>query len=410
MTLRLYEENTYLKESDALVLSCKKHNEHYEIIPDRSVFYPEGGGQSGDRGILRIEGTDTAAEETAEQTAKQEPARVLDTQERGEDIVLICDAPVEPGVRVRECIDWTYRFDRMQNHSGEHIVSGLIHERFHYNNVGFHMSGDRMTIDLDGEVPEEALREIEEAANRVVWANLPVRTDVYTEEEAEKIEFRSKKELHGAIRVVTIPGADACACCGTHVAFTGEIGPVRILSHERFRGGSRIEMACGRWAYCFMTDIFRQNREVSVLLSSPQTETAKAAKKLLQSETALRESLTGLRYAQIERTASDLAGEDSVLLFAPDYTPQLLQKLTARVMERSSGIIAAFSGSEEDGYRYVIGQEGGDLRELVKQFNEALGGRGGGRPYFMQGSVTAGRDAVISFAKEKIKAARMVTI
>ena len=390
MTQRLYYDDVYMKEFDAKVLRCEASGSNWKIVLDRCAFYPEGGGQSGDRGILADPASDRMIQ-------------VADTQEEGEDIVLVCDAPVPEGSSVRGTLDWEYRFDRMQNHSGEHIISGLIHTRLGYNNVGFHMSADRMTIDLDGEISEEVLREIEQKANEIVWSNVPVRIDTYTEEEAEEIEFRSKRELHGQIRVVSIPGADVCACCGTHVAFTGEIGPIRIVSHVRFKGGIRMELMCGRWAYLYMTEVFRQNHQVSVLMSSKMLETAGAVTKLLDDQTQLKGRMIGLFYEQIERKADELAGTGDVLIFAQNYTPVLVQKLTARVMEKTDSAVFSFAGNDEEGYKYAVGQTGGDLKAFVKDMNEKLSGRGGGKPFFLQGSVSSDLESIVKFFSERIQ-------
>ena len=390
MTQRLYYDDVYMKEFDAKVLRCEASGSNWKIVLDRCAFYPEGGGQSGDRGILADPASDRMIQ-------------VADTQEEGEDIVLVCDAPVPEGSSVRGTLDWEYRFDRMQNHSGEHIISGLIHTRLGYNNVGFHMSADRMTIDLDGEISEDILQEIEQKANEIVWANVPVRIDTYTEEEAEEIEFRSKRELHGQIRVVSIPGADVCACCGTHVAFTGEIGPIRIVSHVRFKGGIRMELMCGRWAYLYMTEVFRQNHQVSVLMSSKMLETAGAVTKLLDDQAQLKGRMIGLFYEQIERKADELAGTGDVLIFAQNYTPVLVQKLTARVMEKTDSAVFSFAGNDEEGYKYAVGQTGGDLKAFVKDMNEELSGRGGGKPFFLQGSVSSDLESIVKFFSERIQ-------
>lgn len=391
MTEKLYYEDAYRKEFDAHVIRCVPRGDAFAVVLDRSAFFPEGGGQSGDRGVLVMTDREGCAQEG---TA---PVQVMDAQEDGEDILLICSAPVEEGASVHGKLDWQYRFDRMQNHSGEHIVSGLIHSRFGYNNVGFHMSSDRMTIDLDGEITEEELRQIEEAANAVVWDDREIRTDVYTEEEAGHIEFRSKKELHGQIRVVTIEGADVCACCGTHTARTGEIGTIRILSHERFRGGVRVEMMCGRWAYLYMSRIFLQNHEVSTLLSSRMHETAAAVKKLMDDDAQLKTRLIGMQYQMIDRQAEELKGCGPVLIFAEDLTPVLVQKLTARVMEQAEGPVFSFSGNDSEGYKYAAGMEGGDLKELIREMNAQLAGRGGGKPFFLQGSLSASGEEIGSF-------------
>jgi alanyl-tRNA synthetase len=356
-------------------------------VLNRSAFYPEGGGQSGDRGIL----------------VRQDQSRVevLDTHEKGEEIVLTCSGPVSAGEKVHGILDWEFRFDRMQNHSGEHIVSGLIHERYGCNNVGFHMSLDRMTIDLDGEIPEEGLREIERRANEIVWENVPIRTDTYTQEEAAKIAYRSKKDLEGSIRVVSIPGADVCACCGTHVAQTGEIGLIKLLSHERFKGGVRMEMMCGRWAYQYIDRICRQNHEVSVHLSSPMEETGGAAKRLVEENRQLKGRLIEQLYQRIDQKAEELAGAGDILLFVPGGDSVAAQKLTAKVMETCGGAVFSFAGSDQDGYKYAAGLLNGDLKALIREMNAALNGRGGGKPFFQQGSVTASGEQIEAFLRER---------
>lgn len=387
MTQKLYYEDVYLKEFDAVVTGCEEKNGRFFAVLNRSAFYPEGGGQSGDRGIL----------------VRQDQSRVevLDTHEKGEEIVLTCSGPVSAGEKVHGILDWEFRFDRMQNHSGEHIVSGLIHERYGCNNVGFHMSLDRMTIDLDGEIPEEGLREIERRANEIVWANVPIRTDTYTQEEAAQIAYRSKKDLEGSIRVVSIPGADVCACCGTHVAQTGEIGLIKLLSHERFKGGVRMEMMCGRWAYQYIDRICRQNHEVSVHLSSPMEETGGAAKRLVEENRQLKGRLIEQLYQRIDQKAEELAGAGDILLFVPGGDSVAAQKLTAKVMETCGGAVFSFAGSDQDGYKYAAGLLNGDLKALIREMNTALNGRGGGKPFFQQGSVTASGEQIEAFLRER---------
>lgn len=394
MTRKLYYEDVYMKAFDARVTECRKEKKGFAVFLDQSAFFPEGGGQSGDRGYL-------AAQKSPD--SDRMITRVLDTQEEGDRIYVLCDQEVEEGSRVHGVLDWQFRFDRMQNHSGEHIVSGIIHSRYGYQNVGFHMSPDRMTIDLSGEIPDQDLAEIERAANQVVWRNEEIRTDVYTEEEAEKVEFRSKKELHGQIRVVTIPGADVCACCGTHVHRTGEIGPIRIISHERFKGGIRMELMCGRWAYEYMSSVFAQNHQVSALVSARPLETAKAVQKVLDDLADMKYQALQRRYAEIDRAAEKLAGKGPVLIFAEGYSPELVQKTTARVMETCGGVCLTLSGTDEGGYFFTIGQKDGDLRSFVKDMNAKLNGKGGGRPYFQQGSLKAKRAEIVDFLTQREK-------
>ena len=441
MTRQLYYEDVYLKEFDAEVTRCFQSQDGYHIYVDRSAFFPEGGGQSGDRGVLTVttgslsaemllcrpdadaaaeyaasdttqcrQKEDAAAEDAArENTAADDgkdamPGRieVKDTRLDGDDIYLVCDRELPAGTKIHGTLDWQFRFDRMQNHSGEHIVSGIIHRRYGFDNKGFHMSPDRMTIDLSGEIPAEDLADIEREANGIVWQDVPVITDVYTEEEAEQVEFRSKKELHGSIRVVTIPGADVCACCGTHVRRTGEIGPVRIISHERFRGGSRLELMCGRWAYEYMSSVFLQNQEVSRLVSARPLQTASYVERHLGEEAELKSQLVRYNYERIDEKARQLENRGNVLIFAEAFSPVLVQKLAAKVMETCGGICIAMSGTDENGCRYAAGQKNGDLKDLVRAMNAALGGRGGGKPFFQQGSISASREETERFLKMQV--------
>lgn len=414
MTERLYQKDPYLVEFEAIVLSCEKdekRDDSWKIVLDRSAFFPEGGGQPADTGLLfyKTAGINPGAEPDPEGTclscrlgSEARSVEVSDAHERGKDIVLTCNDQIPAGGSVKGRINWTRRFEHMQNHSGEHIVSGLIHRRFGYNNVGFHMAEELMTIDLDGRMTEADMREIEEKANRIVWKNVEIRTDYYTEEEAEKIEFRSKKELHGTISVVTIPGADVCACCGTHVRRTGEIGPIRLFSIHNFKNGVRIEMACGSWALKFMTAVLEQNHRISGLLSAKPLETADAVERLLAESRSKEEKITEMNFRKIRELAEEAKAGENVLVFADTFRPQLLQRLTDSLMEATEGgLCAAFSENGKGGFHYAIGQRGGNLKELVSEMNAKLDGKGGGKPFFMQGNLTASKEEIRTFLKSR---------
>ena len=389
MTERIFDRDAYCRIFSATVLACREEKEHYAVLLDRTAFYPEGGGQSGDTGVLRYE--QTAARELP---AAQRLIRVFDTQENEERIWHLTDSPVEVGSRVEGEIDWEERFDRMQNHTGEHIVSGLIHAAFGYQNVGFHMGSDSITIDLSGELTMDQLRLIERKANEVVWHNTELIIDRCSEEEAAGREFRSKKELHGIVRIVTIPGADVCACCGTHVRRTGEVGLIRIISCEKFRNGVRVEMLCGKRAYLYDTAVVEQNHEVSVALSAKTLETAHAVRRTKANlEEAVFKTI-GLEQKLFAMTARELSGKGNVVLCIGPMTPDNVRKLAVAVMETCEGICAVFAGNDEEGYKYALGQTGGELRAFVKEMNEALSGRGGGKPFFAQGSVSAGMEMI----------------
>ncbi len=368
-----------------MVTECRERKQGYEIILDRTAFYPEGGGQPGDLGKLRTSG--------------EEEVSVWDTQEKNGEVLHYTMNPLAVGTQVTGEIDWEHRFDLMQNHSGEHIVSGLIHQTYGYNNVGFHMGKSMMTIDLDGELTGEQMREIERQANEIVWQNRPVEIRIYGEEEVKSIEYRSKKELHGQVRIVTFAGADTCACCGTHVARAGEIGLIKLISMEKFKGGIRMEMLCGGRAFAYLNEICSQNHQISVALSAKPLETSGAVKRLKESESALSYQMGALENQLFSMKAEQLKGAGNVLLFEENLSPEGVRKLTAAVMERCGGRCAVFSGSEEQGYKYAVGESGGDLQSFVKELNERLQGRGGGKPFFVQGSVAAKQEEIEAFFK-----------
>ena len=411
MTERIYYEDAYCREFTALVKSCacRKTDGLFEVVLDRTAFYPEGGGQNGDRGELIFdEEKNTWAVQLADAAGDQEnhasKVRVLDTIEGGEEIIHLCDGPVAPGTRLTGKIDWQFRFDLMQNHTGEHIVSGLIHAAFGYNNVGFHMGSDFITIDLDGELDHAQLAKIEEQANECIWKDVETKIITFSHDEAAKVDYRSKKELEGDVRVVFIPGADSCACCGTHVKRTGEIGLIRLFSCQKLRGGVRIEMLCGRKALLYMSEIREQNHEISVLLSAPPLQTADAVRRMKQQYTGLSEKMYGMELEAIASLAKQMENKGNVMIFREDEAPDQVRRAADAVMHTCGGICCVFSGNDETGYKYAIGKEEADLREFIRTINAKLNGRGGGRPHFAQGSVSADRASIKALLHSEEKA------
>ena len=380
-TEKLFYENAFIRSCAAAVTGCCRVNDHYGIVLDRTCFYPEGGGQPGDTGRL-------------DQTA------VFDTQEKDGVILHYTREPLEPGVSVTAEIDWNRRFDYMQQHSGEHMISGLVHQRFGYDNVGFHMGAERTTIDFSGELTLEELREIGEDVNRKIWQNEPVRIWFPEPGELEKLSYRSKKELTGDVRIVEFPGADRCACCGTHVERTGEIGLVLIQSAERFHGGSRVEILCGERAARYLGAVHEQNRQISRLLSAEPLATAKAAEEMAEDLNQKRIRIFELEEEMFRMKAEESAGKGNVLVFLKDLNPDAVRRACDTIQKTCGGRCAVFSGTEEEGYKYAVGLPDGDLREFVRTMNGALNGRGGGKPFFVQGSVKAKRSEISLFFDE----------
>ena len=379
MTEKLYETDAYLRSFTATVRSCAPAKDGYAVVLDRTAFYPEGGGQPGDRGTLG-------------------GAAVLDTRAADGVVTHLCAAPLPAGETVRGEIDWARRFDHMQQHSAEHIVSGLICARKSCNNESFHLGAESVVIDFDAALSPEELAEIEAGANAVIWENRPFLVTYPDPEALAALSYRSKKELSGAVRIVECPGADRCACCGTHVRGAGELGQVRLISMKPFRAGVRIELLAGRRAYEWSAAMTAQNSRVSALLSAKPGETAAAVERMKREleETCYR--LVGLENRLFAERAAALAGQGDVLLFEESMSPDGLRRLCEAVGAAATGRCAVFAGDDAAGWKYALRIPAGEqLKAFVGAMNAALGGRGGGRDGFAQGSVTAQRAEIEAY-------------
>lgn len=405
MTEKLFYEDSHMRTFTAVVLECGPVGEgapeasaqaadtrererdpeasgrtgeipeekRYQIVLDRTAFFPEGGGQYADTGHLQ---------------ADSEVVRVLDVQERDGKISHITDRPVPAGSTVSGQIDWAERFMKMQQHTGEHIVSGLVHARFGYDNVGFHLGSTDCTMDFNGEITREELHEIELRANEAAAANLDIQVSYPSGEELAGLEYRSKIEIEGRVRIVTIPGFDVCACCAPHVKKTGEIGVIKLTHVQRYKGGVRVTMLCGFRALADYDRKSESVRRISASLCAKEDEVAEAVEHLKEECARLKARLAEQQKEMLWLKARESDGEKgAVCLFESGLEgdgPRLLMNL---VMERGHELCAVFCGNDEEGYRYVIGSAGLDLRKLVKELNAAFSGRGGGKPEMVQGSL-----------------------
>ena len=379
-TKKLYYEDPFLREFTAAVISCEEVKGGYLITLDRTAFYPEGGGQPYDTGVLG-------------------EANVLEVHDKGGVITHLCDKPLAAGESVDGRIDWTRRFDHMQQHSGEHICSGLICARFRCDNVGFHMGAESVTIDFNADISWDELLEIEEAANRYICEDHPIDIHFYRGAELDAVEYRSKKPLEGDVRIVAFPGADCCACCGTHVARSGQVGLVKFLSVQKFREGVRIELLCGGRARRYLSACWEQSLRIGQALSVKPVASAAAVERLQGELGALKLRCAKLEESVFAQTAAQYAGRGDVLLFADELSGDSLRRLCDAVANTCGGRCAVFAGAD-GAYKYAIGRADGDLRELTKKMNAALSGRGGGKPNFVQGSVSCERAAIEAFFAE----------
>lgn len=381
---KLYYDSAYIKEFEAQVLSCQEGKKGWEITLSATAFYPEGGGQPADTGILGN-------------------VRVTDVHEKDGQVVHYTDGPLPVGEMVRGVIDWERRFQHMQEHSGEHLVSGLIHQRFGYDNVGFHMGTDEVTIDFNGVLEWEDLMAIEEKANGMIWENLEISAVYPEKDELDAMEYRSKKELTGAVRIVSIPGGDVCACCGTHVERTGEIGLVKFLSMIHYKGGVRISLLCGKRAVEDYERKRDQVQKISVLLSARPGEISRAVEKLKEEEAKLQEKLVA---AYDKLIASEVRGikegDGDIFILEPDFEAIQLRHLVNRLLEEKKGkTVLALGGAAEGSFLYVLGSRDGDMRRLSRELNGLLNGRGGGSAQMAQGTFFATKDQLQAILKEK---------
>lgn len=383
MTDKLYEEDAYLREFEAEVTGCTQRKGGWLVTLDRTAFYPEGGGQPADTGTLG-------------------GARVLDVHEKEGEVVHTTDAPLPAGGRARGAVDWEARFSRMQQHTGEHIVSGIIHRLFGLDNVGFHMGHDAVTIDLNGELTADDLGRVERLANEAVWENLPVEVDYPSPGALAALDYRSKKELTGRVRIVTVPGSDVCACCGTHVRRTGEIGVIKLLTSQRYKGGVRVWLLCGDRALRDYGEKNAQAYAVSGMLSAKVGELAGAVERMQTENDALKLRAARLQEELFHYRAREVEeGATYALLFEDGMEPPALRRFCLALCERC-GVAAVLSGSEREGWKYAVGSARGDVRPLGRELNAAFSGRGGGSPELVQGTLSGSREEIDTFFRSRV--------
>ena len=388
-TQKYYEADAYRREADAVILAAEPDGRGGgKLALDGTVFYPEGGGQPADHGTLTL----------------PDGARltVTDVHEQGGVIWHRVDAlpdTAAPGTAVTGRIDWAWRFDKMQQHTGEHILSGILHQMFGAENVGFHIGSDAVRMDTSVPISAEGLREAELAANRMVWQNVSVLITYPTREELARMTYRSKKEIEGQVRIVTIPGADVCACCGTHTAATGAVGQIKILAAENYKGGVRLSIVCGERALLAAQAMRQRQADIGALLSAKPSETAHAVHRVYDEYTALKFAHFGLCSELFDALAAQVAPGADAIRIVPGLDPDGLHRLAARLSEATTGLCAALTANEK-GTGYCLAQAGGDVRALTKALNTALNGRGGGKPGICQGSCAAAPEQVETFLKE----------
>ena len=372
-TKRLYYEDVYKKEFTAKVLECREAKKGFHIILDESAFYPEGGGQPSDTGYLN-------------------DVKVKEVHEKEGELLHYTDQPMEVGTEVQGRIDWARRFDLMQQHSGEHMVSGLIHEAYGYDNVGFHMGSDTITIDLNGPLDEAQLAEIERKTNQKIWEDTQIKIIYPTAEELEKIDYRSKKEINEAIRLVEIEGVDCCACCAPHVRSTSEIGMIKILKAMKHKNGIRLYFVCGHRAFVDYQAKHLQAINISQKLSLPPDDLVKGIDQLLNENNQLKQELSSLKKQIIDQQVQSLPQQDHYLIFTNDLDRSLQQYYLNQLFPLCSNYVAIFVGKDEN-YRFIIASNN-DSRELLNKLKGHFEIKGGGKANMVQGQIKGNQKTI----------------
>lgn len=371
MTEKLFYKDSHQREFTAAVISCVQEKEKYKVVLDATAFFPEGGGQYADTGRL-------------------DDVLVLDVHERDGVIYHETKEPLQTGTKVTGRIDWDERFEKMQQHTGEHIVSGLVHEKLGYDNVGFHLGSDYCTMDFSGPITKEELKEIEWKANEAVYHNLDIQVSYPAKDELAHMDYRSKIEIEGQVRIVTVPGYDVCACCAPHVKKTGEIGIIKLVNMINYKGGVRITMLCGFRALGDYRIKDENAKSISALLCTKENEIADAVQHLKEEQNILKSTLLSVNQKITAYKAAQIpVDEELTAVFDSELTGNAPREMMNLLLEKGAKICAVFAGNDESGYRYVIGSRTEDVRPLSKLLNETFHGRGGGKPEMVQGSLNA---------------------
>ena len=379
-TIKLYENDSYIKNFTAIVIACEEKDGAFLVVLDKTAFFPEGGGQDADKGVIG-------------------GIEVLDVQIKDDIIYHKLEKSLEIGSTVDCNIDWDTRFSRMQNHTGEHIVSGVIHRTFGYNNVGFHMNDTLVTFDVDGPLNDEQIREVEIKANQAIYGNKSIKAIYPTAEELPDYDYRSKLDITEGVRLIEIEDTDLCACCAPHVARTGEVGIIKIVSYIPYKKGTRIEMLCGALALNDYINVHNANKQIMNMLSAKRFETPVAVERIrteLSSVRAENKKLSGeLAMLKMEKHIKD----NKVCVFIDGASYDELRNCSNVLIEEHE-YCYLFSNTDENNYIYVVSSKENSVRDLVQNLNKTFNGKGGGRDTYAQGKIVATKEEILSFIEK----------
>ncbi len=382
---KLYYVDSHMLDFEATVTECtwNEDKQYYQVVLSQTAFFPNEGGQLADKGIL-------------------EHQPVIDVHIQNEIIYHMVREPLNIGSIVTGHVDWEQRFDFMQQHSGEHIVSGLVNKHFGYDNVGFHLGLTEVTLDFNGPLSLEDLRKIEQEANSVIWKNLPVKVSFPSAKELQALPYRSKIELNGDIRIVEIEDVDICACCAPHVETTGQIGLLKITNVQSHRGGVRVNILCGNRALLDYTNKQDSVSSISVLLSAKQEAIVPAVTRNMEEVLKQKERINCLQAKllalEIEALPSPSEIQD-VIIFVESLDTIAIRNAVNELSSRYEGYCGIFSGNNENGYQFIIGSTHKDCKELITSMRQSLSAKGGGNTPMIQGNVEATKEDLQNFFK-----------
>ena len=368
MTEKIYYKDAYIKEFEATVLSCEKEKDLYKIVLDKTAFFPEGGGQTSDVGVIG-------------------DALVTDVQEKEDIIFHYADKEVQGTVLCK--LDFEKRYEKMQNHTGEHLVSGLSHKLFGTENVGFHLGDDVVTLDTNIPLTKEQILQLEQEANKAVYANVNVNCFIPSPDELETLNYRAKLDLKENVRIVDIEGYDACACCAPHVKQTGEIGIIKVIDSMNWKGGTRLTILCGERALSHYKQLQDTVKAISNLFSAKQDSLFEFVSKYAEETEKLKNELAQADLERARLIATVTAETDQSIVIKDDCLKNDgMRELVNLLKDKTEKCVCVLSG-EENAYRYILGAKEMPLRTLIKDINQKLNGKGGGNDQMVQGTFNA---------------------
>lgn len=387
---QLYDLEPYRKSAEVDVIYVEELSEkdpqsgaRFKVLTSETVFYPEGGGQPGDTGVF----VDLKNNKTYEVLDTRYDFKASDTEEENPLIFHFLAEKISSDIPIRQEIDWERRFTHSQQHSTEHILAGLVHNKYGYMNVGFHLGKEYTTIDFDGPLSYQEMQEIVDQANTIVWQNNPIDIKVYTAEEAKNMDYRAKIELNNLVRLIDIPNVDVCACCGTHVKATGDIGLIICTNVEKYRNGVRITFLAGTRAYKYVREQQEISNALVQRLNMPYLDLEEGVLRL--------ENKVNELEALIEDTARSLwdkainqSEQNSIIIITENIFSSKFLKLLFKNIESNFSILALIENQGNiNFFLHETENTYSSNESWYKHLKEEHNARGGGNAQMTQGQI-----------------------